>query len=201
MVRERKNMFAIALELVMMLISKGILVPIVSLNSRAPKSKDDKMAINGYFRIVGVPNLIWMHVQHGYGIIINEFVTTRQGNKINLVDELSKYYWYIDKEYNNIRCSELNNRTIWRCIGSIILYGDIHQNMPRCLEVHHKWYRWCNTVETIAFICTKEHKFFHNVINSKRSHRTGRALNNYSQAVLFFNQISNAIQWWNAIPM
>lgn len=194
------NLIVIALAVIIKLVQTGFLIPITNLKSRAPKSKNNKNAVNGYFRILNT-NYVWLHVQHGCGVIINEFVTTRQGKQINLVEELSKYYWYIDKKYNNIRCSELNNRTLWRCIGSIIVYGDIHQNMPRWLEVHHKWMRWCNTVETIAFICTKKHNYYHNVNDSRRSHRNGKVLNNCSHAELFFTQISNAIQRWNSMSM
>ena len=114
--KKRENLVLVVLELVIQLVGTGILIPIISLTSRSPKSRDDNMAINGYFRIAGVENLVWLHVQHGYGVFINEYITTRQGNKINLVEQLSKYYYY----YRNFK-SQLP--TGYKIQGCIIIYN------------------------------------------------------------------------------
>ena len=200
-IERRQNFFAIILELVIQFVGMGIFIPIVSLPSRSPKSRNDKMAINGYFKIADVDNLVWLHVQHGYGIFINEYITTKQGKRINLVKELSKYYWYIDYDNNTIRCSGLSKRSIWRCIGSLILYGDIKQKMPRWLEVHHKWWRWCNTQETLEFVCKKKHNYFHNHINSKKSHRKGVVVENHYCVKEWINVIKSQNQKWKNIQM
>lgn len=201
MKKGRDNFFMICLEIVIQLVAMGIFVPIVSLSSRSPKSKDDNMAVNAYFRIAGVDNLIWMHVQHGYGIFINEFITTRQGRRINLVKELSKYYWYIDYTNNTIRCSELEKRAVWRCIGSLILYGDIKKKMPKWLEVHHKWLRWCNTQETLEFVCKKKHNYFHDHVSSRKSHREGWEVIDLKLVPACIGRIVVENQEWKNIPM
>lgn len=199
--KKRENLVLVVLELVIQLVGTGILIPIISLTSRSPKSRDDNMAINGYFRIAGVENLVWLHVQHGYGVFINEYITTRQGNKINLVEQLSKYYWYIDYANNTIRCAELSGNSLWRCIGSLILYGDIKHKMPRWLEVHHKWWRWCNTQETLSFACKKKHNYFHDHISSRKSHRKGLVICDLKDMINCIGKIVVENQKWKNIQM
>ena len=47
------------------------------------------------------------------------------------------------------------------------------ERMPRWLEVHHKWWRWCNTVNGIKSVCRAKHQHFHLFMNSKKSHQKG----------------------------
>lgn len=199
--KKRKNLFAMMMGLILELVALGILIPVTSLKVRSPKSKDDNMKVNGYFRIKGVPNLVWLHVEHGYGIFINEYVITNDGRQINLIEELSKYYWYVDRTHWCVKSGELSGRAIWRCIGSIIVYGDINQKMPKWLEVHHKWWRWCNTQETLSFVCHSKHKYFHDFINSRKSHKKGVVV--YSQGYFgkMINTINSEQKRWDNISM
>lgn len=137
----KKNMFGIMPNIIILMVQMGVFIPIVSRKPmRACGEHTD--SINGYFRIAGT-NLVWMHVQDGYGIIINEYVDTVLG------------------------------RVIYRCIQSVILYGNIKNRMSRWLEVHHKWWRWCNTVNGIKSVCRAKHQHFHLFMNSKKSHQKG----------------------------
>lgn len=199
--KRKDNLFAIQFVVLMQLITMGVLIPITQLLSKSPKSRGRKDAVNGYFRVAGVPNLVWLHVQHGYGIFINEFITTNDGRRVNLVDELSKHYWYVDYSAATIRCSELGGRAIWRCIGSLIIYGDIKQKMPRWLEVHHKWWKWCNTQETLAFVCKKKHNYFHDHINSRKSHRKGVVVGCVNYMNGWIQTIAVQIQNWKNVQM
>lgn len=170
MKESKKNMFGIMPNIIIMLVQMGEFIPIVSRKPmRACGEHTD--SINGYFRIAGT-NLVWMHVQDGYGIIINEYVDTVLG-RVNLIDILSQYYWFTDNNRGMVMCGDLAGRAIYRCIQSVILYGNIKNRMPRWLEVHHKWWRWCNTVNGIKSVCRAKHQHFHLFMNSKKSHQKG----------------------------
>ena len=105
-VRVRDCLFGIQLNAIMELIALDILQPIVCKKTAYIKN-NHRDSVNGYFRIAGT-NLVWMHVQDGYGVIINEFITTRSEKRINLVEVLSKYYWYIENTSNMIKAHELD---------------------------------------------------------------------------------------------
>jgi hypothetical protein len=183
-----------------LLVERGILIPLES-NKGIKTRLAHNEPINGYFRVAGIPNLVWMHVQDGYGVFINERITTRSGKVIDLVKELSKYYWYIDNSTNTVRCGGLSNRSIARCIGSLIWYGDIKHKLPKNWQVHHKSWRWCNTQETLSVVCKHHHKHFHDCVNSRKSHRQGVAIYDEKRferelEIIEFNQ-----NYWKGIPM
>lgn len=185
--RIRYCLFGIRYSTLLELIGLGVLQPIVC--KRAAYAKDNKK-INAYFRIAGT-NLVWMHVQNGYGIIINEFIHTRSGKMINLVEVLSQYYWYIENRTGIIKAHELDNRAIYRCIMSIIIYDDIKNKMKKWLEVHHKWWKWCNTQNAMTEVCHKKHQYFHNYINSRKSHQRGVLICNKEEMLQWINVTQN----------
>ena len=139
-----------------------------------------KDSTNAYFRIAGT-NFVWMHVQDGYGVIINEFITTRSEKRINLIEILSQYYWYIENRTGIIKCCTLDNRAVYRSIMSIILYDNVHVKMPKWLEVHHKWWKWCNTQNAMTAVCYRKHQYFHNFVNSRKSHQKGVVISDIAQ--------------------
>ncbi len=110
----RECLFGITMRALLVLISIGFLEPIVC-KKTAYRKNNHKNSTNGYFRIAGT-NLVWMHVQDGYGVIINEFITTRSEKRINLVEVLSKYYWYIENTSNIIKAHDYHCRTPYYCI-------------------------------------------------------------------------------------
>lgn len=169
--RRKNNFFGITYQIIVALVQLGFLVPITSKNGIGVNGGHIE-PINGYFRIKDT-NFVWMHIQDGYGIIINEYVTTKAGKRLNLVSVLARYYWFIDNTSDTPRCHELQNRTLHRCIGSIILYGDINSKMPTWMEIHHKWWRWCNTENVISIVCRNAHQYFHNHRNTRKSHKKG----------------------------
>lgn len=185
--RVQRCLFGIQMNAIMALIALGILQPIVCRKATSAK-ESHRDSTNGYFRIAGT-NLVWMHVQDGYGIIINEFIITRSGKEINLIEVLSQYYWYIENRTGIIKCFTLDNRAIYRCIMSIILYDNVHVKMPKWLEVHHKWWKWCNTQNAIAETCHRKHQYFHNYINSRKSHQRGILICNEEEMLRWKNVI------------
>lgn len=183
----RECLFGITMRALLVLISIGFLQPIVC-KKTAYRKNNHSDSVNGYFRI-GETNFVWMHVQDGYGIIINEFITTRSGKRVNLVELLSGYYWYIENGTGIIRAHVLDNRAIYRCIMSIILYDDIKNKMPKWLEVHHKWWKWCNTQNAITEACHNKHQYFHNFVNTRKSHQKG----------IVITDVGELLHWKNAI--
>ncbi len=185
--RVQRCLFGIQMNAIMALIALGILQPIVCRKATSAK-ESHRDSTNGYFRIAGT-NLVWMHVQDGYGVIINEFIITRSGKEINLVDILSNYYWYIENTRRNIKAYELDNRALYRCIMSIIIYDDIKEKMPVWLEVHHKWWKWCNTQHAITDTCKKQHNYFHNYVNNRKSHQQG----------VLIRSVKDMLQWKHVV--
>ena len=169
--KTRDCLYGIEANVIVDLVQNGELVPIICKNSTYASVKNTE-PVNGYFKIKDT-NLVWMHVQNGYGVIINEYVETESGKRVNLVSELSPYYWYIENRTGIIKAWALDNRVLYRCIESIILYKNIKKNMKSFLEVHHKWWKWCNTQNTMSVVCYKKHQYFHNHINSRKSHQKG----------------------------
>lgn len=169
--RTRDCLFGIEANIIVDLVQNGELVPIICKNSTYASVKNTE-PVNGYFKIKDT-NLVWMHVQNGYGVVINEYVETESGKRVNLVSELSPYYWYIENRTGIIKAWALDNRALYRCIESIILYDNIKKKMKHCLEVHHKWWKWCNTQSAMSVVCYKKHQYFHNHINSRKSHQKG----------------------------
>lgn len=169
--RERDCLYGIEPSVTVELVEKGLLTPIIS-------KKPERVGVthlepvNGYFKITDT-SLVWMHVQNGYGVIINEYVETKSGECVNLVSELSRYYWYIENGACIVKSSALDNRAIYRCIESIIDYGKINYKFSEKLDVHHKWWKWCNTKNSMTVVCYKKHQYFHNYINSRKSHQKG----------------------------
>ena len=78
-VRVRDCLFGIQLNAIMELIALDILQPIVCKKTAYIKN-NHRDSVNGYFRIAGT-NLVWMHVQDGYGVIINETLQSKQSQK------------------------------------------------------------------------------------------------------------------------
>ena len=185
--RIRDCLFGIQLNIILALIGLGVLQPIVCKKAVSAKGVH-KDSTNAYFRIAHT-NLVWMHVQDGYGIITNEYVISRTGKEINLIEVLSQYYWYIENRTGIIKCFTLDNRAIYRCIMSIILYDNVHVKMPKWLEVHHKWWKWCNTQNAIAETCHRKHQYFHNYINSRKSHQRGILICNEEEMLRWKNVI------------
>lgn len=151
------------------------------------KNKPDN--INIYFRICGRENLVYMHISSGYGIVISEFIKNKKGEIINLVEELSQYYWFIDNHNNIVKTTRLNYRTIWRCIGSLMEYGDIVKKLPTQLQVHHKYLHYCNTVESLKVVTYEKHQYFHNHIGTKRSRKYGRIIRNVHDFDIWINDL------------
>lgn len=172
----KKNLLGIELSIIVVLVQLGLLQPIVCRRSVYNMERHTE-PVNGYFRIADT-NLVFMHVQDGYGIIINEFITTRSGKKINLVDMLSQYYWYIVNGTGIVRSYALGNKAAYRCIESIIAYGNINTKMPKKIDVHHKWWRWCNSQNTITLAGHQRHQDFHNYYNNRKSHKRGIIVRN-----------------------
>jgi hypothetical protein len=197
---KKECLFSIQMWLIMELVKLGVLIPIVS-NRGQRVNGDHAEPLNGYFRVASIPNVVWLHVQDGYGVFINEKVTAQSGQVIDLIKELSKYYWYIDKATGTVRCGGLNNRSIARCIGSLIVFGDIKHKLPKQWELHHKWFRWCNTQETIAVVCKYRHKLFHDSVNSRKSHRKGVVVNDVSTMLEELDRIRYVQQYYRNIPM
>lgn len=172
----RSNLFGIMPNVTVELVQKGLFAPVVSRKSiNACGLHTD--STNGYFRLKGT-NLVWMHVQDGYGIFINQYVQTGSGELVNLVEILSQHYWYIENRTGTIKCFTLDCRALYRCIESIIIYGNINRKLPKWLEVHHKWWKWCNTQNAMTAVCYQKHQYFHNAINSRRSHKRGVVIRN-----------------------
>lgn len=183
----KKNLLGIELSIIVVLVQLGLLQPIVCRRSVYNMERHTE-PINGYFRIADT-NLVFMHVQDGYGIIINEFITTRSGKKINLVDELSKYYWFIVNGTGIVRSYALGNKAVYRCIESIIAYGNINTKMPKKIDVHHKWWRWCNMQNSMTSVCYKYHGYFHNTYGTRKSHKMG----------IVFRNVQDFEKWVNII--
>ena len=168
---ERECLFAIPSMIIKWLLTLGIFKYLCSKETTAPKKKHVN-PVNQYFRMHKT-NIVWMHVQDGYGIFINEHVTTKDGKKVNIVDSLSKYYWYIDNYSGLVKSATPKEKIIYRYIGSIIECDDIDEKMPEQLEVHHKWWKWCNTQNTMVNVSHKQHNDFHNGIGTHKSHKMG----------------------------
>ena len=185
--RERDCLFGIEPSVTVELVEKGLLTPIIC-------KKPERVGIthlepvNGYFKIEDT-NLVWMHVQNGYGVIINEYVKNQSNDYVKLVDELSQYYWYIENGTSVIRAGALNNRILYSCIESIIVYDDIKKRIKNYMDVHHKGRKWCNTQNTMSVVCRDKHKYYHNEIGTRRSHRKG----------VMIRSVEEFIAWRDAI--
>lgn len=175
--KRKENLFGIVFQIIVALVQAGIFEPIVQRKGVRVNGKH-VLPENGYFRVKWLKNVVWMHIQDGYGIFINEYVKTSSGKRVNLVEILSQYYWYIENQTGIIKCYDLDCRALYRCIESIIIYGNINRKMPKWLEVHHKWWKWCNTQNTMQAVCHKKHQHFHNKINSRKSHKRGVLIRN-----------------------
>lgn len=189
--KRRDNLFAISMELLIVLVTLGILEPIKKVDFRYPHQIGAEGKINGYFRVKLLPNIVWMHIQNGYGILINEYVETQSGRCVNLVNELSQHYWYIENRTGIIKSYALSNRALYRCIESIIVYDDIKKKMKRYFEVHHKWWKWCNTQEAMTVVCYKKHQYFHNYVNSRKSHQKGVVICDVKEFLGWINVIAS----------
>lgn len=167
----RDCLFGIQANVIVDLVQNGELIPIIS-------KKPERVGVthvepvNGYFKIWDT-NMIWMHVQNGYGIIINEYVSTKSDMYINLVDELSRYYWYIENGTGIIKSWALDNRALYSCIESIIVYDNINKRIKSYMDVHHKGRKCLNTQNAMSVVCRKKHQYFHNEKGTRKSHRKG----------------------------
>lgn len=169
--RTRDCLFGIEANVIVDLVQNGELVPIVCKKSSYANVTHTE-PVNGYFKIKDT-NLVWIHVQNGYGVIINEQVETENGLCINLVDELSQYYWYIENRTGVIKSWALDNRALYSCIESIIVYSNINKRIESYRDVHHKGKKWINTKNTMSVVCRKKHKHHHDKVGTRRSHRHG----------------------------
>lgn len=185
--KSKECLFWIPSMILQWLLTLGIFKYLCSKNTTAPKKKHVN-PVNQYFRMQGT-NIVWMHVQDGYGIFINEYVTTSAGKEVNIIDILSKYYWYIEKDSGMVKSAALDSRTIYRCIGSIIEYGKINEGMPSWLEVHHKWWKWCNTQNTMEHMCHKKHNYLHNHELTRKSHKRGVVISSTNQIQQWLDKI------------
>ena len=188
--KKRDNLFAISIEALIELIALGEFEPIKKVDFRYPDQIGAENKINGYFRVKSLSNTVWLHVQNGYGIFINEYVTTKEGAIVNLVYELSKYYWFIDNSTGIIKSSALKSRSIYRCIECVINNNDIKMNIERCYDIHHKWWKWCNTQVAMTLVCKKKHQYFHNYIISRRSHQRGVVITSVREFIVWKNVIA-----------
>ena len=177
--RTRECLFGVETNVIVDLVQNGELVPIIS---KKPErvSVTHMEPVNGYFKLKGT-NLVWMHVQNGYGIFINEHVETENGLCTNLVDELSQYYWYIENRTGIIKSWALDNRALYSCIESIIVYGDINKRIESYMDVHHKGKKWLNTKNTMSVVCRKKHQYHHNEKETRKSHRRGVVIRNVKE--------------------
>ena len=147
---------------------------LVLMNERKHRIKKQlREKTNQYYKICNSSDLVFMHIQYGYGILLNENIKSNSGDTINLVEILKDYYWFIHKAKSIGRCSKLGNRDLPRSIGSVIAYGDIRKRLPRCCEIHHAGYRWNNAQKNIILLCKNLHKKYHDGIGTRKSHRHG----------------------------
>lgn len=169
--RTRECLYGVEPSITVELVQNGELIPIIS---KKPERVGVRHVepVNGYFKIAD-KNLVWMHVQNGYGVIINEYVETRSHEYINLVDELSRYYWYIENGTGIIKSWALDNRTLYSCIESIIVYDNINKRIKSYMDVHHKGRKCLNTQNAMSVVCRKKHQYFHNKKGTRKSHRKG----------------------------
>lgn len=188
--RIRENLFRLSQMLILLLVATGVL-EIITFTAPGINRKKVNM-INVYYRVKPVKNLVWLHGQYGFGIFISEFVYNRYGKKINLVNELSKHYWYVDKANSTIKSNSAYNQEIWRVIGSVILYGNTEKRMPSHIHVHHKWWRWCNTQELLAFVEMEKHIWFHKNMDDQEKRRKGRYVEDVSIFVDWIDIIRKA---------
>lgn len=82
---------------------------------------------NDYYRIKGVENAVFIHVDSGYGILIPERIEWN-GSTYNFVDEICKYRWNIYGD-NKISATSIKNLLIHRAMWALALYGDITQKI------------------------------------------------------------------------
>lgn len=197
--KRRDNLFAISMELLIVLVTLGILEPIKKVDFRYPHQIGAEGKINGYFRVNLLPNIVWMHIQNGYGVFINEYIETRDGVTINLVDEISKYYWSLSG--NNVMSSKLKSNYLHRAIGNLIRYGNIVKKLPNKYDVHHKWVRWCNTQETLAIVTEDEHRKYHSLVSSYKSHRKGQVIYGVKAFQEWIKIIGKNSQYFNKCNM
>lgn len=195
----KENLFGIAFQIIVALVQAGTLIPIVHTKGISVNGKHI-VPENGYFKIKWLKNVVWMHIQDGYGVFINEYVQTNDGSWVNLVEILSKYYWFIDNSFSSPRCSKLQNRELWRCIANIITYGDIRKHIPSYYEVHHKWWRWCNLQNTIRIVCEKKHHQFHEQ-NGQGSHRAGVVIDDANAFITWIGTIKAWNKYYRNVPM
>lgn len=165
--KNKKNLFFIEGQLVLDKIKEGSLI-IVGQNDG--RRKTSHRGSNIYLQVAGT-NLVLVHIKNGYFIVINKEISLKDGATMNLVDELSKVHWLF--KGSRVYCPKMGNRQMYQCIGSIMMYGDIDHRLPITMHVHHKWFRWCNAVETITPVCYRYHRYFHAEIGSQESHRLG----------------------------
>ena len=147
-----------------------------------------------YFRIKGKNNLVLLYIKEGYGIIISEWIKSKEGEKINLVEKLGEFYWYIDERNNMAKAARLSYRSIWRCIGSLMEYGDIMKKLPRWLEVHHKFMHYCNTEETLTVVSYEKHNYFHNVTSNRKSRRRSKVIGSTTDFKIWIDNLEKINQ-------
>ena len=163
---------------------KLIHIPHCDRMARRGKNAGNLEACNAYFEIAEMPGTVYLHLQHGYGVIIPKYVMHGE-MKINVVKRLSRYYWCICTNNEKPIATALNRKEVYRAIWSLVLYGDEKANMPSVLHVHHKSYRWWNEMETTVVVCKKMHKQLHK--GNSKSHQSGvfiRTLDEFDRFVV-----------------
>lgn len=167
----KENFIHIGEEIIKKLVDEKQITLLASRKNERYEALDEKT--NKYYKINDLDNTVFLHVQDGYGVIINETIESVNGSNIDIVDILSEYYWYIHNANDVARCASLEVRDLARCIGSIIAYENIEQKLPTWCEVHHVGYRWDNTQSDLRLWCQKKHKKYHDGVGTRKSHRRG----------------------------
>lgn len=185
--REKENLLGIDNVTLSQLIASGKLVHISNCDKMAKCGKwaNDIRGCNRYYRIIGTDNMVLLLVEDNYGCIIPEYVEYK-GNKINIVKMLSKCHWTInEKNNNNIKGNK--GQYLYRVIWAVKLYGDSNQKVNDCYTVHHKLFRWWNTIESTSFMREEKHRKHHT--GNGKSHRQGFYFEKENSFVDFVNEL------------
>jgi len=153
------------------------------------KRKCDIEAANRYYQITSIDNTVFVNVQDNYGVVIPRYVEHKD-KTIDVVERLSHYYWAITTDNEKVKASSLHYKEIYRAIWSIVLYGDEKEPLPTYYHVHHKAFRWWNTIESTAVVCKKKHYDFHR--GNGGTHQSGLYFNNVSAFEAFVKQLKKA---------
>jgi hypothetical protein len=74
-------------------------------------------------------------------------------------------------------------------------YGNERYELPKFLEVHHKWWRYINIPECMKLMTKKKHTELHKKI-SKKSHRKGKILRTHEALMEFIAELKAEKEFW-----